>query len=178
MNTQRMLAGTTALFVLLAIGCGGQPEPSADTAPAATAPAAPAAEPAAESTTAAGDQPARPRLVAPIRGEALIGHTRPVTVRKGNNYVTTIRVKNLSTGSVAGFRAEEFWYDANRQPVAGSNTFRPRQPLQPGEVVDITLTSPANPNSNTNALQFNHANGDVKMQLMATIEAPAEPAAQ
>jgi hypothetical protein len=134
------------------------------------------ATPATPAAPAQGN--ARGRLVAPVRGVALIGHTRPVTVRKGNNYVTTIRIKNLSTGAVAGFRAEEFWYDRAGQPVSGSNTYRPRQPLQPGQVADITLTSPANPNSDRNALQFNHANGDVKMQLMARIEAPTAPAAQ
>jgi hypothetical protein len=171
MNTQRMLAGTTALLVVVAIGCGGQPEPSADTAPAAPAPA-PAAAPAPDADAAAGDQAARPRLVAPIRGEAVITHTPPVTVRKGNNYVTTIRVQNSSTGSIAGFRAEEFWYDRAGQPVAGSETFRPRQPLQPGQVVDITLTSPANPNADRNALQFNHANGTIKTQAVARIAAP------
>jgi hypothetical protein len=126
------------------------------------APATPAAQ--------SGQAPAaRPRLVPPVRGEAPLGYTKPVVKAgkiEGRDFIiTTIRVKNLATGSIAGLKVDEFWYDKAGDPVTG-DTFRHPKPLQPGEVITVTLETPRNPKMDRNQYNFSHANGTIKAQLL------------
>ena len=115
------------------------------------APAAPAAAPG--------------KLAPPVRGQAELGYTKPVTKRTGTNIVTTIKVKNLSTGAIAGLKVDEFWYDKAGDPVTG-DTFRYRKPLQPQEVIEVTLTTPVNPKMDRNQYKFEHLNGTIKTTLV------------
>ena len=112
--------------------------------------------------------PAKPRLVAPVRGVAQLGYTRPVVKNGkigGKDFViTTIRVKNMATGAIAGLKVDEFWYDKAGNPVTGDNYRHPR-PLQPGEVITITLETPRDPRMNRNQYNFTHANGEIKAAL-------------
>jgi hypothetical protein len=108
-------------------------------------------------------------LVSPVRGEAEIAYTKPNVQRKGATIVTTIRVKNISPGPIAGFRVDEFWYDKAGETVAGSPTFRLRKPLMPNEVVDVVLTVPVNPKMDRNQYKFEHANGKIKPKLLPKI---------
>lgn len=124
---------------------------------------------AAPATPAQGaNPPARGRLVAPVRGVAQLGYTKPVVKAGkigGKDFViTTIQVKNLSTGSIAGLRVEEFWYDRAGNPVTGDDYRHPR-PLQPGEVITVTLETPRMGNMDRNQYNFRHANGDIKPVL-------------
>ncbi|HEU4687107.1 MAG TPA: hypothetical protein VFS23_02035 [Vicinamibacterales bacterium] len=128
--------------------------------PAVTPPAATAQKPNDEAAAAPK------KLVAPVRGEALIGYTKPVTKQEKNMIITTIKIKNLSSGAIAGLKVDEFWYDKEGNPVTGSQPFRWRKPLQPGEVIDVVLQVPRNPNMNRNQYKFEHANGTIKTQLM------------
>jgi hypothetical protein len=88
---------------------------------------------------------------------------KPVTKREKNgDIVTVIKVKNLSTtGSIAGLKVDEYWYDKAGDPVSG-DTFRYRKPLMPGEVIDVTLRTPYNPKMDRNSYNFSHANGEIK----------------
>jgi hypothetical protein len=70
----------------------------------------PAVTPPPASTPKPADEGAPKKLVAPVRGEALIGHLTPVTKREGNMVVTTIKIKNLSSGAIAGLKVDEFWW--------------------------------------------------------------------
>ena len=99
----------------------------------------------------------------PVRGEAELGYTKPVSKRSpdGKFVVTSIKVKNLSAGSIAGLKVDEFWYDKAGDPVTG-DTFRYRKPLQPGEVIEVTLRTPVNPKMDRNQYKFEHANGTIK----------------
>lgn len=128
--------------------------------PSTTAPAAPA--------TPAAKQ----KWVAPVKGMAEIGYTKPVTKVVGNEIVTTIRIQNLSIGSIALLRVDENWYDKGNNPIGGA-TYRHRKPLMPGEIIDITLKSPKNPAMNSNQYQFSHANGQIKPKVLAKIPPPA-----
>jgi hypothetical protein len=128
--------------------------------------AAQAPKPAAP---AAGAQPAaRPRLVAPVRGTAELGYTRPVvknaTIGGKSFVVTTIQVKNMASGAIAGLKVDEFWYDKAGNPVTGDN-YRHRTPLQPGEIITITLETPRVPTMARNQYNFTHANGEIKTTL-------------
>jgi len=120
-------------------------------APAAPAPAAPA--------------PAT-KLISPVRGEAELGYLKPVTKREGNMIVTTIKVKNLAAGPIAGLKVDEFWYDKAGEPVTGAQPFRYRKALMPGEVIDVVLRVPTNPKMDRNQYKFEHSNGAIKTKLL------------
>jgi hypothetical protein len=107
----------------------------------------------------------RPRLVAPVRGEARIATLKPDTKVAGGDVVTTIQVKNLMSAPVAGFRVEEFWYDKENNLVPGSREIV-RKPIQPGEVVTVTLHTPKDSRMSRNTYRYSHANGSVKAELM------------
>lgn len=126
----------------------------------------PAVAPPPASTAKPTDEGASKKLVAPVRGEALIGYLTPVTKPEGNMIVTTIRIKNLSSGAIAGLKVDEFWFDKAGQPVTGAQTFRYRKPLQPGEVIDVVLRVPRDDRMNRNTYQFEHANGKIKTQQL------------
>jgi len=121
------------------------------------APPAPAAQPSA----------APARLAPPVRGEAELGYTKPVSKRSpdGKFVVTSIKVKNLSQGSIAGLKVDEYWYDKAGDPVTG-DTFRYRKPLQPGEVIEVQLRTPVNPKMDRNQYKFEHANGTIKTKAV------------
>lgn len=124
---------------------------------------APGAAQQAKPAAPAPSTPSTPqKLVAPVRGEAELGFTQPVSKRVGNMIVTTIKVKNLSKGAIAGLKVDEFWYDKSGEPVTGAQPFRYRKPLQPGEVITVELKVPTDPRMDRNQYKFEHANGTIK----------------
>jgi hypothetical protein len=134
-------------------------------AAAAAEQAKPAVQPPAAATKQPNDEgaPTTPnKLVAPVRGQAEIGFTKPVSKNDGKFITTTIRIKNMSSGAIAGLKVDEFWYDKAGDPVAGSQPFRYRKPLQPGEIIDVVLKVPVNSKMNRNQYKFEHANGTIK----------------
>ena len=106
------------------------------------------------------------KLISPVRGEAELGYLKPVTKREGNMIVTTIKVKNLAAGPIAGLKVDEFWYDKAGEPVTGAQPFRYRKALMPGEVIDVVLKVPTNPKMDRNQYKFEHANGAIKTKLL------------
>ena len=124
------------------------------------------------SAVVAEQAPATPRkLVAPVRGAAKIELTAPDTKVVGNNVVTTIRVKNTSTGAIAGFRVTENWFDRDRNAVPG-DVYRHPRPITPGEVIVVTLTTPRRTGMGDNRYDFAHANGTIKTTVVKTLPAP------
>jgi hypothetical protein len=175
MKKYRMLACASSLFILTALGCSGVPDAVEETELATGGEeAAPAAQAPKPATPAPGAQApaAKPRLVAPVRGEAALGYTKPVVKPAkigGRDFiVTTMQIKNLSTGAVAGLKIDEFWYNKAGDPVTGANYRHPR-PLQPGEVISVTLQTPRNPAMDRNQYKFEHANGTIKMTLLPKV---------
>ena len=150
---------------LLALGASVLLATSALAQQANSAQAKPAAKPA---TPAAQAPPAAPgKFVPPIRGEAVLNMTKPAVKRLPNEIVTTFKVKNPSTtGSIAGLKVTEFWYDAGGNPVSGDE-FRYRKPLMPGEVIDVELRSPIKPNMKNSQYKFEQQNGGVKPTVVA-----------
>lgn len=142
-----LLAAAGAILMVAGAATAGQAKPAAPP-PAAAAPAA-----------------APGKLVPPVRGVADLAVLKPVVKNgkiDGRDYIlTSIQVKNMSTGSIAGLKVDEFWYDKTGNPVTG-DTFRYRKPLQPGEVITVELRTPRDPRMNRNQYLFAHANGDVK----------------
>ncbi len=117
-------------------------------------------------------QEPRKRMVAPIRGEAELGFTKPVTKRTKGEIVTTIRVQNLSqTNTIVGLKVDEYWYDKGGDPVTGDQ-YRLRRPLMPQEVIEVVLNTPVNPKMDRNQYKFEHANGAIKTVSVPTLELP------
>lgn len=121
------------------------------------------------STAAAQD--AQRKLVAPVRGVAQVEVTTPDTRVVGNNVVTTIRVKNVSSGPIAGLRIEENWFDRSRQAVPG-DVYRHPRPLPVGEVIEVRLTTPRKPGMGDNRYNFTHANGEIKPTAVKKLDLP------
>jgi hypothetical protein len=149
-NTLLALAGV----VLLASG-----------AVAGQAKAKPATTPAVAPAAAVQSAPPA-RLVPPVRGTAELGYTKPVTKNDGKFLITTMKIKNLASGSIAGLKIDYILYDKGSNPVTG-DTFRSRKPVQPGEVIDVVLKAPVNKAAVRDAFNFTHANGEIKPKLMA-----------
>ena len=102
------------------------------------------------------------KLVAPFRGLAPVEFTSPQAKREGAFVVTTFKVKNINNAPLAGFKVDEFWYDKAGNAVTGAPTFRHPRPLQPGDIITVTLKVPTHPQMDRNSYKFAHANGDVK----------------
>ena len=155
MNRQRRTFLTIIGVVLLLAGAAA--EQAKPVAPPANATKRPNDE---------GAPATQARLVAPVRGQAELGYTKPVTKNDGKFITTTIKVKNLASGAIAGLKVDEFWYDKDGNPVSGSQPFRYRKPLQPNEVIEIEFKTPRDAKMSSNQYQFSHANGTIKTQLV------------
>jgi uncharacterized protein YcfL len=116
-----------------------------------------------------GSRAAAQRLQPALHGEAEVAMTNPVVKREGKTIVTTMKVKNLSKQPIAGFKLEEFWYDAKGTIVNG-DTFRYPKPLQPDEIIEVKLTDTVTGKEQRNNYKFSHANGTVKPTKVAKLE--------
>jgi hypothetical protein len=115
----------------------------------------------------------------PVKGTAFL-EVIPGTSRKvGTDIVTVTKVKNVSNAPIIGLRVDEWWY-AKGQQVSGGD-YRLRYPLAPGEIAEMTTSSPVKPDmSGGSQLQFTHANGGVKttrVKKFTDDAAAAKPAA-
>jgi hypothetical protein len=116
-------------------------------------------------------QEAPRKLVAPVRGEAAVEITQPDTKISGNEVVTTMRVKNVSTGPIAGFKVDENWFKGNE--ALSGDSYRHQRPFQVNEVIQITLRVPRSRVVGArNQYQFSHANGTIKPRSVKTLDMP------
>lgn len=150
---------------LTAIGCGGGAPAEEAAAPAA----APTLPPPSLGEAAEGEE--RPRFIAPIRGIAELAYLKPDTEVVSGEVVTQITVQNRATGAIAGLKIDEYWWDADGNPLPGDSE-RLRQPLMPGEVAVIELRVPRNSRMNRNNYNFSHANGEIKATLVPELPDP------
>ena len=113
------------------------------------------------------------KLVPTVRGLAEIGYERPQARRERDFIVTTFRVKNLAENAIAGFQVDEFWFDADGNTVTGDSV-RFREPILPGQVIEIELRVPRNPAMDRSNYEFDHQNGDIKATLLESLDDPEE----
>ena len=114
---------------------------------------------------------AQNKLVAPVHGEARIEITKPASKPVGKDVVTTIVVKNVDKAPIAGFVAEEYWYDRAGNPLGGG-TYRHPRPIQVGEVIVCTFKTPKSPKLDRNQIGFGHAYGPIKKTVVPKLVAP------
>jgi hypothetical protein len=119
----------------------------------------------------AGQAPPVKKLVAPVRGEANVEITNPDTRMVKDQVVTKLRVKNVMKSPIAGFKVEENWFKGS--DAIGGDSYRHPRPLQVGEVIEITLSTPrARVVGARNQYQFSHANGVVKPKAVKVLPLP------
>ncbi len=113
------------------------------------------------------------KFTPPIKGEALVEFTQPVTkAQPGKSLVvTTIKVRNQSAAPIARLTVNETWYDKAGAIVAGGRGVLATL-LQPGEIQTIEITTPYSAKMSSNNWNFTHANGSVKVAKVKTLEAP------
>lgn len=116
------------------------------------------------------------KFTPPLKGEALIEFTPPVTKRDGANVVTRVVVRNASLAPVPLLTFAETWFDKTGTIVVG-NKASIKGLMQPGEVQTIVLTTPWKPAMSRNNFNFSHGNGTVKPQKVDKLEDPNAPAA-
>lgn len=111
---------------------------------------------------------AQSKYVPPIKGEAEIQMilAKPDVDHKANLVTTKIRVKNISpTGSIAGLKIEQFWWDKANSPTPVSvGTFRLKKPLMPGEEGLMEVQVPYDAKMFRDTYVFTHGNGKIKVK--------------
>ena len=99
--------------------------------------------------------------------------SKPVTKREKDMVVTTIQVKNMSNAADRAADDRRDLVRQGRRRSIGGGKGVINGLLQPGEVQTITIETPFNPKMKSNNYNFTHANGTVKPQQVAKLEAPA-----
>ena len=112
-------------------------------------------------------------LVATIRGPGQVGYLQPISRRdRGRNeMVTTFRVQNNSTGALAAFKVDEFWYDRGGDTVTGGN-FRMEKPFLQGEIVEVEVRIPRDTRMSSSNYEFSHKNGVIEATLFEEMDEP------
>lgn len=105
------------------------------------------------------------KLTPPIRGQAEVDFTQPVTKRDKDMVVTKIQVRNMSAAPIPRLTITETWYDAGGATVGGGKGAI-NGLLQPGEIQTIVIETPFNGKMKSNNYNFSHANGTIKAQLL------------
>jgi hypothetical protein len=126
--------------------------------PAATAtPATP--------TTASAAPAAKAKFSPVVKGIASIEFLQGKPKRVGSDIVTVLKVKNTSGGAIALLRIDELWYNQKREQVTGDSQ-KVLKPIQPGEIVEVTMKSPAKPDLYVSQYAFSHVNGKVDVKAV------------
>jgi len=139
------------LFAFTAVSVFAQAKP-------AQAPAAKAAVPAASSTQQAPAAPAK--FIKPLKGTAEVEFMEVSAKKVGDDIVTILRIKNLSTAPVALLKVDEYWYNKTQKLVTGDSASY-RKPFMPGEIIELTIKAPYKADIAVSQYQFSHAGGSV-----------------
>ena len=96
-------------------------------------------------------------------------HTNQVLAQLDRNKLEFIEVAahelrtplTVMKGYLNLLKLDEYWYDAKLNIVSGTQGAYKKAPIQPGEIVEITLRSPDKPGIQRNQVMFTHAYGKV-----------------
>jgi hypothetical protein len=130
-----------------------------------------AQQPAASSGSPPAAPPAKAKFTTPIKGEATIDVVQGASKVVGKEVVKTYKIKNTSSGPIAMLKVDEYYYD-KKGAMVSSAVQRYRQPLMPGEVIEMTTTAPLTPGvvGGGNRAQFSHMNGTIKVNAVKAIK--------
>ena len=112
-------------------------------------------------------------LVATIRGPGQVGYLQPRSRRdrRANEMVTNFRIQNTSTGALAGFKVDEFWYDRAGDTVSGGS-FRLPRPFLPGQIIEVEIRIPRTARMARSNYEFSHMNGVIEATLFEEMDEP------
>jgi hypothetical protein len=106
--------------------------------------------------------PTKAKFIPPVKGIATIEVIRTPSKRVGKEMVTVLKVRNTSKAPINLLKLDEYRYDKDLKVVSGDQQAYKKAPIQPGEIVEITLRSPVVPGMQRNQIMFRHAYGDAK----------------
>jgi hypothetical protein len=161
MNRPAVTFAAILCSLALAPGAFAQAAKATATKPTTTS-KAPSVKDAVPATAAAAPSPElmRARMRPPVKGTAYIEIIKGQSKTIGQEIVTVTKVKNVSNAPIVGLRIDEYWYAGKTEASLG--TYRSRQAIAPGEIVDAVTSSPVKPGLTGSQLQFSHANGNIK----------------
>lgn len=113
------------------------------------------------------------KITPPIRGQADVEFTKPVTKRDKAMVVTSIQVKNVSKAPIARLKIDETWYDKGGAAVITSQGAI-NGLLQPDEIQTVKIQTPYNAKMASNNYNFGHANGTVKPHRVDKLEGASD----
>ena len=124
--------------------------------------AADQAKPAAAAQSPAQAPAAPAKYFKPVKGIAAIQIIPSASKRVGDEIVTSIKIKNMSSGSIALLKVDEYWYKG--KDVVTGDTQSWRKPFNPGEIIEITLKSPFKAGLTASQYMYSHANGKIDVK--------------
>jgi hypothetical protein len=124
---------------------------------------------ATPATPTTGSPAAPAKWVPPVKGTATIAVVKTPSKKAKGEILTTLKVKNTSTGSINLLSVEELWYDQKRALVS-SGSEKYRKPLLPGEIVELTIKSPDRGQPVISTMTFTHANGKVDAKTVKAFQ--------
>lgn len=110
------------------------------------------------------------KFIPPVKTTATIDVLRSPSKRVGKDLHTVLKVRNTSKGSINLLRVEQHWYDRASKPVSYAQYAHKKAPIQPGEVVEITIVAPNRPQISHDLLLFKHAYGKVDATQVKKME--------
>ena len=120
------------------------------------------AKPTPATPTSSADAAAKAKFAPVIKGLASVQFIQEKPKILGNDIVTILLVKNISSGPIGLLRIDELWYDKNQRQISGDTETVKR--ISPGEIVDVTMKSPKKPDLYQSQYMFSHANGKVDLK--------------
>lgn len=106
------------------------------------------------------------KYVPPVQGLATLEVIQSPPKRVGKDMVSVAKIRNTSKGSINLLIVDEYWYDANLKIVAAGVYRHRKAPIQPGEIIEVTMTTPWNAQMQRNHLLFRHANGKAEAKAV------------
>jgi hypothetical protein len=116
-----------------------------------------------------GTPPASAKWVPPLKGAGTVEFTQGKAQRVKGEIQTKFKLRNTSKGALALLTVEELWYNQKGQ-IVSNGVYRHRALLNPGDVIEFTVSSPEKPDLFSNNLLFKHANGKVDAKRVPKIQ--------
>jgi hypothetical protein len=114
--------------------------------------------------------PQKAKFIPPVKDLATIEVQRSPSKRVGKDIQTVLKIKNTSKGSINLLKVEQYWYDKNSKAVSYAEYAHRKAPIQPGEVVEVTISAQNNPQISHDLLIFKHAYGKVDAKQVKKIQ--------
>ncbi len=106
------------------------------------------------------------KYIPPVQGLANLEVIQAPPKRVGKEMVTVAKIRNTSKGSINLLMVDEYWYDANLKIVAAQTYSHKKAPIQPGEIIEVTIKTPWTAQMQRNHLLFRHANGKAEAKAV------------